>query len=58
MIVKTYDVFCDTCPQWTNGVVGSVSAEKARRQARGYGWVHRDGKDVCPACQTARKVEI
>lgn len=53
-IVKTYDVFCDGCEVWTNGVSGAMAsyqpATKARECAANVGWKFLKGRDYCPGC--------
>lgn len=49
MIIKTLDVFCDCCDDWTHGVVTGTPAQ-ARKNAAHAGWVRIDGKDYCPHC--------
>lgn len=46
-------VWCDGdgCHAWTYGAdAPHRTAATARRGARAEGWVHRDGRDLCPAC--------
>lgn len=54
MIVKTHDVFCDRCPDWTSNASttdGQGGASEARKAARGAGWIRRNGEDLCPDCR-------
>jgi len=53
-IVTSYDVFCDTCPNWIHGYVGSGGISHARIVASKNGWQYRKGfhafYDICPNC--------
>lgn len=46
-------LFCDGCgePFDFSTVPSARNVSEARRDARGYGWVHkRDGRDLCEYC--------
>lgn len=58
-ITRIYSVFCDgvqpdgqSCPQWV--VETSGGTVEARRLARNYGWVRREGRDLCPDCKAGK----
>jgi hypothetical protein len=57
-ITISTDVFCDgeDCLNWTQGVTGRRAATwRARDAAKQSGWVHRKGRDLCPACAKKEK---
>lgn len=50
---KEVTIWCDgpDCLRWTYGAGVSRTAKEARWGARLKGWVHRNGKDLCPYCK-------
>lgn len=60
MTVATYRrLWCDSvvdgerCAAWYGTAeLPNDTATKLRRQARIYGWKRRDGRDLCPDCES------
>lgn len=52
-IRKDVWVRCDKCSETG---FASHTSKQARREARKYGWVFRNGKDYCPNCAPTKRV--
>lgn len=55
-ISVTTDVVCDECGHWNYGPTsGKKETLEARQMAKGAGWVHVNGEDICYRCRRLPK---
>lgn len=52
------EFYCDECHQVYNHLEGHAIRSMRQEAQDCDGWIRKDGKDICPACQQPKSEEV